>query len=311
MSICVGCDLGGTKVILQAMRGQDTLALDYFQSRDYAGFEQVLRAFIDAHQLKVDALCVGVAGPVQHGQAQVTNLPWRLNAADLAAEFGIAKVELLNDFQVIGFALDALPNNELVCLQAATADPQGVRALIGAGTGLGHAILTRHGGQEQVLPSEAGHINFAPLNPQQDQLNLFMRQRYPQVSYERLVSGSGLEHIYWFLSGGEGDSPPLNAASVSQAALDNDALGYAAMQLFLSIYGAAAGNFALACLPLGGLYIAGGIAAKIQALMAGPAFLDAFHNKSKMADLMRRFPIYLITNQQVGLLGAVRRAGLL
>jgi len=319
MSLLLGVDLGGTKTIFQALTSEAQqhreLALAQYASADYESFEQMLQQFLQQHHLlTIDALCVGVAGPVQGDKAKVTNLPWQLSASAIARQFDIAKVELLNDFQVIGYALDNLPASDLHCLQTGHGDDNSVRALIGAGTGLGHAILTRFDGRERVLASEAGHIDFAPRDREQDALLQFMRARYPQVSYERLVSGPGLEHIYWFLSGGEGEHPPLDAAEISTLASRESLTAEAknagaALQLFLRIYGAAAGNFALTCLPHGGLYVAGGIAARILPSFQNSGFMQAFHEKSKMQDLMQSFPVYVLSNPQVGLLGAVSRAG--
>ena len=319
MNVVIGVDLGGTKTILQAVDSsaatdKPPLAQAQYPSAEYDSFEKLLQAFLQQHQLPhIAAICIGVAGPVKRDVASVTNLPWRLSALSLAQQFAIAQVELLNDFQVIGYALDALPSSDLQCLQRGSHDEHGVRALIGAGTGLGHAILTRCQGQIEVLASEAGHIDFAPRNLQQDKLLQFMRSRYESVSYERLVSGPGLEHIYWFLSGGDGDAPPLDAAAISHAAMESAAQktnnnAWSALQLFLNIYGAAAGNFALACLPRGGLFVAGGIAARILPLFQGSTFMQAFQQKSKMQELMQGFPVYVLSNPNVGLMGAVNRA---
>jgi len=318
MSTVIGVDLGGTKTLFHAVSTVtsefQSLALTHYPSAEFANFEPMLQTFLQQHRLdQVEALCIGVAGPVNRQQASVTNLPWQLSAASISQQFNIEKVELLNDFQVIGYAVDVLPPSDVKCLQSGEPDGSGMRALIGAGTGLGHAILTRCQGRNQVLASEAGHIDFAPRDAQQDELLGFMRKRYQQVSYERLVSGPGLQHIYWFLSGGEGDSPPLDAAAISQAAMDSAAdkstnTAWAAMQLFLSIYGAAAGNFALSCLPRDGLYVTGGIAARILPLFKQSDFLSAFQQKSKMHPLMRSIPVYVIANPQVGLMGAVARA---
>jgi len=318
MSIVIGVDLGGTKTILQAVESDakagQALGLANYPSADFESFEQMLQAFLRQYSLEnVDAICIGVAGPVKQGNASVTNLPWRLSARDIAQRFSINTVELLNDFQVIGYALEDLPATDIQCLQSGHPDGQGMRALIGAGTGLGHAILTRFHGVDQVLASEAGHIDFAPRDSQQDELLQFMRARYQTVSYERLVSGPGLEHIYWFLSGGSGDAAPLDAASISHAALNSGAdksgnIAWSALQLFLTIYGAAAGNFALACLPRDGLYVAGGIAARILPLFKESGFMTAFHAKSKMRELMQGFPVYVVANPQVGLMGALARA---
>jgi len=320
MKKIIGVDLGGTKTIFHALTvdgsERESIAVTHYASAEFANFEAMLHTFMQQHQLdEIDAMCVGVAGPVIGDHASVTNLPWRMSAPVIERRFAINKVELLNDFQVIGFALDSLPANDLSCLQEGKRNIGDVRALIGAGTGLGHAVITRCHGQDQVMASEAGHIDFAARDGQQDELLRFMRKRHQYVSYEQLVSGPGLEHIYWFLSGGEGDAPPLDAAAISHAAMQPSAKSatnpaWAAMQLFLKIYGSAAGNLALTCLPRGGLFVAGGIAAKILPLFKESEFLQAFRQKSKMQELLEGIPVYIISNPQVGLMGAVARAAL-
>lgn len=317
MKVLAG-DIGGTKTLLQIAetdgRSYRSLVERRYESDRYSEFQTLLDEFLgDVGGAAVDlaAGCLGVAGPVEGDRAKVTNLPWKINRRELGLKVEVA---LINDFQAVGCGIEGLAAHDFVTLQAGEQRIHGIRALIGAGTGLGQAIMAWDGEHYRVLPTEGGHVDFAPTDVIQDELLQFLRAELGRVSYESVVSGPGLARIYRFLharerSGGghlgRGDDP----AVISTAALaDSDPIAARALELFIRIYGAQAGNFALSTLATGGVYIAGGIAPKIIDRLRKPDFLQAFRAKAPMTHLLEKMPVQVIMNAEVGLIGAVLTA---
>lgn len=275
--------------------------------------------------------CFGIAGPVvDESCSELTNLKWSLNAEVLEAELAIAKVALINDFAANGYGVLGLTADDIHTLQSAPVHPHAPIAVIGAGTGLGEAFLVPQDGCYHIFPGEGGHADFAP----QDSLSYLLCQYLQQtenishVSVERVVSGIGLLSIYKCLRDKEKfapESPALTAAfeaweqsllagapvsspaaTIAEAAMaGNDPLCRRAMGLFVRLYGAEAGSFALKLLPYGGLYITGGIAAKILPLIEQEKFLAAFLNKGRVSSLLKSVPVHIVLNPKVGLIGAV------
>ena len=320
MKILAG-DIGGTKTILRLADYADgafsVLAEQRYESRSFDSFEAVIKEFFHEYTKDdvIDAACIGVAGPVDQHTAQVTNLPWRLNSKTLAEEFAIGRFHLINDFQAIGYGIEQLNADDLVTLQEGKDTLHGTRAVIGAGTGVGHAILIRRGDGYQVLPCEAGHAGFAPANEEQVELLRFLLHKFDVMSVERVLSGPGIENIFSFLSGRyeeqlslalkndlqQGDPTPV---IVDYAMHGKDPVAVKTLDMFVDIYGSAAGNLALTALATGGVYIAGGIAPRILGKLTEGAFIKAFNNKSKMKNLLSTIPVKVINNPKVGLIGA-------
>jgi glucokinase len=197
-------DLGGTKILFQLSLQQGEVLLESeLASEDFDSFSDVLQCFLQhdaAQNVQIQAACIAVAGPVNGTQASVTNLPWQIDAVELEKTFSITKVHLCNDFEAVGYGIDQLEADELITLQqAGSAESANVRAVIGAGTGLGQAILTKTAEHWQVMPTEGGHVDFAPTSARQIVLLEHLMERFGHVSYERLLSGSGLVIIYEFL----------------------------------------------------------------------------------------------------------------
>jgi glucokinase len=292
-------------------------------SQDYASFDDALSAFLSdsvSEPISIDSACFAVAGPVIAGNASVTNLPWKLNAIDLADKFAIKHVHLCNDFEAVGYGINSLGEDDFITLQEGEPVNNFPRAVIGAGTGLGQALIVPEAEHWKVLPTEGGHIDFAPTNKRQILLLEHMMSRFGQVSYERLVSGVGLVSIYEFLRAylQYDESPELREAMISSdpgAAISDYAINYGdelasqALDMFIEIYGSQAGNLALTTLPRAGIYIAGGIAAKNVARFQTGLFINAFTAKGKMAELAKTIPVRLILEAKVGLLGARYLAG--
>jgi len=319
MAIILAVDIGGTKTLFQLSNDQgDVLFEQRLISADFAHFDLALAAFLNQDQLKdyqIDSACFAVAGPVSGRDASVTNLPWQLNADSLAVKFNIAVVTLCNDFAAVAYGIAGLEDKDILTLQHGDEKKTAPRAVIGAGTGLGQAVLVNNEQGWQVLATEGGHTNFAPTDQQQIALLSHLMIKYEQVSYERLVSGVGIKDIYEFLLLDQkhtvsdalqealkvGDT----AAVISEFAREyDDALAQATMALFISVYGSQAGNLALTVLPMAGLYIAGRIAVKNKHLFEQGLFMTAFNAKGKMAGLMTTIPVRSILNEQIGLVGA-------
>lgn len=306
-------DIGGTKTWLRLSCAGRVLREERFDSAAFAGLTPMVAGFLD--DAAPESACFGVAGPVRGGSAQITNLPWRIDAAEIAARFAIPRVELINDFQAVAYGIEALAPGDLLTLQSGQVQQQGPRAVIGAGTGLGEGYLVWQDGAYRALPSEGSHADFAPADELQAELWRWLKKRYGHVSWERVVSGPGLEVIYRFLrERGEMEESSLlaeamvagdPAAAISDFALAHrDPLASAALDLFVAAYGAEAGNLALKILASGGVYVAGGIAPKIVERLEDGGFMRAFLNKGRFAGLLSGIPVQVVLNPQVGLLGA-------
>lgn len=319
MTTTLAADIGGTKTLFQlTMENGEILLEQEYVSQQYARFDLVLAAFLSQDQIKhytIKHACFAVAGPVSGCDAKVTNLPWQLNSDELAKSFNIKYVHLCNDFEAVAHGIACLTDDEIITLQQGEVDKTLPRAVIGAGTGLGQALLFPIGSEWQVVSTEGGHTDFAPTDNKQTVLLEHLIERFGHVSYERVVSGSGLVTIYEFLRAYEqyDENPQLRqamissdpAAAISQFANEQgDPLALESLDLFIQIYGAQAGNLALTVSPRGGLYIAGGIAAKNSERIKQGKFINAFIAKGRMQSLMEKIPVYLITQPKVGLLGA-------
>jgi glucokinase len=258
----------------------------------------------------------------------LTNLNWFLEARRLEKELAIARIRLINDFAAVGYGILGLETTDLHTLQEVTPQPDAPIAVLGAGTGLGEGFLIQQPGGYQVFASEGGHTDFAPRTGLEFQLLQYLLEKYDiqRISVERVVSGQGIVAIYQFLRDrqiapesaeigqvirtweqetGRSEKSVDPAATIAQAALEKrDRLSEQTLQMFVDAYGAEAGNLALKLLPYGGLYVAGGIAAKILPLIKEGQFLRAFGQKGRVSSLLERVPVHVILNPQVGLIGA-------
>lgn len=312
-STFLSADIGGTKTLLQLSDASGkTLRQQSFPSGRYSTLTEILDEFLRGTDIPV-AACLAVAGPVDGRRVKFTNLPWEVDADQLAAHFGITRVELINDFQAVGLGIAALQPIDLLTLQVGSEQARGVRLAVGAGTGLGVAFLSWQNDGYTVHPSEGGHLDFAPQDETQVALLRYLQARHDHVSYERLVSGPGLVTIYEFLrdSGRAAPSSTLVAAMQSgdpAAALtqSDEPIARLAVDIFVMLYGAVVGNYALFALPRGGIYLAGGIAAKIAQRMQTGDFLAAFLAKGRYTELLRSLPLHVVTHPNVGLFGAER-----
>jgi glucokinase len=312
-ALYLGVDLGGTKTLLalaEARDGRPVVQVERrYENAGVATFADVLRRFLAETGPRAGAIegaCVGVAGPVDGRRVRVTNLPWLLDADELSRELGGAPVQLLNDFAAAAHGIDVLDAAALATLQAGEPVEHGAQLVLGAGTGLGVAFRIWTGARYQVVAGEGGHFGFAPADAVQTALADALRARLGRVILEHVVSGPGLARIHAFLGERGAEAEP---AEIARAALeDGDPDASAAIDLFLSCYGAVAGDFALTCLARGGVFVAGGIAPKLLARMRAGGFLAAFRDKGPYDALAARFPVHVVTDERLGLLGALAAA---
>jgi glucokinase len=312
MKIVAG-DIGGTKVLLQlvdaSQAGRTVLAEERYESNAYPTFESMLGAFVSDHvPSPIDAACFAVAGPVFADRAEVTNLTWKIDALALAKQFAIGRVSLINDFYAVALGVPILASADFVVLNAGSRVNFAPIAILGAGTGLGEANLVHDGAKWNVVPSEGGHADFAPQDEEQSLLFLHLHAKYGHVSWERLLSGMGLLNIHNFLSGQERAYDETLPKEIAQAFADGDPIAARTFAIFVDIYGAEAGNMALRLLARGGVYLAGGVAAKNIDRFTDGKFMEAFLRKGRFRQILAAIPVNLITNPKVGLLGAAEMA---
>ncbi|AGY59122.1 glucokinase [Gloeobacter kilaueensis] len=318
-------DIGGTNVRLALFedRGDhlETLAEQSFLTHAYAGLEEIVALFLDRQgHKKVDQASFGVAGPVIDGQVHATNLPWLIEASTLQSALDLMDVGLINDLEANAYGIALLRPSDLVVVNAGVPGATGNAAIISAGTGLGEAGLYWDGHRHRPFATEGGHTDFAPAGELQVELLQYLTAEYGRVSWERVLSGPGLYNLYRFLRDtGRGKESAATQQQLRQAedlpsvigrsALSgNDPLSEQALDLFVALYGAEAGNLALKIMARGGLYVGGGIAPKIVAKLRTPAFLQAFVAKGRLQPLLEAMPLSIILNDRTALLGAARYA---
>lgn len=348
MTYLLAGDIGGTKTILRLVQAHEPnpatpviLKTEFertYSSQAYPDLVPMVKEFL--HQAAIDGghayaperACFAIAGPVVNNTSSLTNLAWSLEGDRLQAELDLHRVELINDFEAVGYGVFGLAPDDIHTLQEGEPDGNAPVAIIGAGTGLGQGFALATSGRPLVFPSEGGHVDFAPRSELEFQLMRYLidKHQISRVSVERVVSGQGIVAIYQFLRDREfaTETPEVAeaitawerqtglstktidpAAVISLAAAEGrDRLCQKTMEIFVSAYGAEAGNLALKLLPYGGLYVAGGIAAKNLALMIAGTFFEAFSHKGRVSPLLDRVPVYIVLNPQVGLIGAALRA---
>lgn len=316
-------DVGGTKCNL-ALFAENNGRLEFvfrerFASKEFAQFDYIIREFARraAPQLggeKIRAAGFGVAGPVINNRIHATNLPWIVDADTLAREVGVKSVVLVNDLGATGHSLEHLPPEDFCVLNPGTPVPGATLALLAAGTGLGEGILFWDGNRYKVVPSEGGHSDYSPRTDQQVELLKFMRHRYPQVSWELILSGRGFRTLHEFLAPSvkhpifeDPDADP--APFITKSGLDHSCpVCVEALDLWTNIYGAEAGNLALKVLALGGVYVAGGIAVKILPKMKDGTFFNAFKDKWHFEKMLLNVPLSIVLNESAPLIGAAYEA---
>lgn len=301
----LGGDLGGTKTLL-ALADDDghIVRQQRYASADFADFADLLADFLGS-QRGITAACFGIAGPTDGQIAKLTYLPWQLSAADLGQRFAISRVTLANDFAAAAHGLTRVAPENILTLQRGTPLAAAPRLILGAGTGLGVAGLLPQGDGYRVIPGEGGHFGFSPQTPQQGELWRWLQAQHGRVTTEDIVSGPGLGRVHAFLGG----SPTTPEAIGAAACTGKDERAAATLQLWLACLGAFAGDLALHWLARGGVYLAGGIAARLLPQVDCAPLLSAFAAKREHAALMPAMPVHLVTDDELGLHGALVLAG--
>lgn len=324
MTILAG-DIGGTKanLALYEVEARGSLALideRRYVSHDYESLESLIEEFIKGHDRELRAACFGIPGAVVDGEARLPNLPWLVSRKNLAAALKLNEVHLINDLEATAHGIGALDASQIVTLNEGEAEGRGNLALMAAGTGLGEAALFWDGARYRVAASEGGHADFAPRNKLEMELLAYLLTKHQRVSYERVLSGPGLVNVYnFFKESGRAAEPAWlaealaasddQAQTIAEAALAEKAeLCVRALELFVTIYGAQAGNLALIFKATGGVYVGGGIAPKIIGKLGDGLFMKAFKAKGRLSPLVAAMPVHVIMNPKTALIGAAHYA---
>jgi glucokinase len=305
-------DIGGTHSRLELLCLTDPPQLLHghtYHNDDYPDLGTIGREFLRQASASPDLACLAVAGPVIDNCMNLTNRGWQVSGAELATQLGVPHVHFINDLEAVGYGLQCLQPADWVVLQEGTMVPQAPIGVVAAGTGLGECFLTWDGHKYRVWPSEGGHTDFAPRNDRELGLWKYLQAKFGRVSAERVVSGPGLCHIYNYLAQvfPEQAKPELLAAQNPALITQNvhDPLCSQAVDIFIANYGSEAGNLALKLLARGGIYLAGGMAPRLVERFRQGGFMRAFLDKGRMGSVLSRIPVFLVTNQRVGLLGAM------
>ena len=312
-------DIGGTKTNLGLfLKGKERpvpKVIETFSSQNAPDLEHIIRQFLEIHPAPVTHACFGVAGPVVNGKSKTTNLPWNISEDRIKKQFNFHHVKLINDLTATAMAIPLLNKDEFFPLNRAGSIKDQNLALIAPGTGLGKAMLIYQNGRYLPVPSEGGHADFAPNSEAEMKLWQYLHQHYGHVSIERVVSGSGLVNIYnWLKDSGRLNEPDWlkqklkemdPAKAITEAALASKDPGCVeALNMFVSIFGAAAGNLALTGITTGGVYLGGGIPPKILSKLKEDIFMEAFTNKGRFKGFLEKIPVKVVLNDKAALIGA-------
>jgi glucokinase len=288
-----------------------------YMSQQRDGLSGILADFIKTEGIPVHSACLGVAGPVRTGRSKISNLPWVIDAREVATQLKLNSVGLLNDLEAYAYGIDGLESKDFITLSEGAEEAEGNRAVISAKTGLGMAGLYWDGFRHHPFACEGGHADFAPRNELQTELLAYLQKKYGRISCERVLSGPGIKNIYDFLRDAhKAEEPewlrtqmstaPDPPALISQLALQGNAICDQALSIFVSVFGAQTGNCALNFMSTGGIFIGGSIAAKIVPKMKDPVFLESFLDKGRMGTILKDMPVKIVVNDDCGMIGAAR-----
>ncbi len=316
-------DVGGTKTNLAYYEQQGDRLVpvlsESYPSQNYPSLSDVLAVLQGEHPQRITAAAFGIAGPVVDNRCRLTNVNWTVDGDEIARSLGLSSVGLLNDLAATAYGILRLERSDIVTLQAGDPQRHGAIGVIAAGTGLGGGALIWDGSRYRAIPSEGGHADFAPRTDVEMDLLRFLQKSYPSVGVERVVAGPGILNIYRFLRSRTTAAEPSwlasamrsgdPSAAISRAAMEGkDETCVKALDLFVSAYGAEAGNIALRFLATGGVYVAGGIAPKILPRLQSGLFRDSFISKDTYRQLLENIPLHIVLNEKTALLGAAHYA---
>lgn len=315
-------DVGGTKVrlaLFEERGGITCIDEEKFASRDFPNLSALLMQFLShEHRKQITVACLGIAGPIKNGTCKATNLPWEISSKVIQQELGISKVNLINDLEANAWGLRCLSPDEFFTVNVGE-EEAGSRALISPGTGLGEAGLYWDGMTHRPFACEGGHCDFGPTSEEEIDLLQFLRVKYAHVSYERLLSGSGLYQIYRFLidTNREKEDPSIAALMqqnepqriITEKGISKQCpVCVRTCRIFVKLLGSEAGNLALKFLALGGIFIGGGIVPHLVPFIEEGDFMKDFVNKGRLSAVLSKIPVKVVLNEKTALLGAARFA---
>ena len=318
----IAVDIGGTnsRFVVAEAECHATVKILFektYQSNNYPDFHAVLDQLLyDARVTGADYMCLALPGVIKNQKTSLTNLDWEIDARELEQHYPINNISLINDFEAAGLGVDTLTDEDVIVLNHGMHDPENIhntiKVITGAGTGLGLSWTQqcKSNGKLEYHGTEGGHIDFAPCDDHQILLLEYMLKQHNHVSYERILSGQGLMQLFHFCQQTAGVEQTLSLLpeEIQTRADSGEPVAQAAMEMFVSVYGAFIGNLALLYRPAGGIYIAGGIAAKMVSRIQSQNFLQACFKKGRMSHLVEQTPIMLIINERLGLQGALKKA---
>src|ERR1700676_304157 len=315
-------EIGATRTRLAAFETEGSrlkrVVEKNYVSQQHDGLSGILADFIKTKGIRVHRACLGVPGPVRAGRSKISNLPWVIDAREVAKQLKLDSVGLLNDMEAYAYGIDGLESKDFITLSEGAEGAEGNRAVISAKTGLGMAGLYWDGFRHHPFACEGGHADFAPRNDLQMELLAYLQKKYGRISCERILSGPGIKNIYDFLRDAHKAEEPEWLRTAMSAAPDPPALisqmaleGKAAMcdqslSIFVSVFGAETGNCALNFMSTGGIFIGGSIATKIIRKMNDPVFLESFLDKGRMGTILKDMPVKIVANDDSGMIGAAR-----
>ncbi len=324
--IVIAGDIGGTNSRFRLCEVNGTNIKEIFsktyKSSESSEFINIVLQFVKEANINLKDIyssCLAVAGPVVNNSIEVTNLPWFIRESDLQAALENPKVKLLNDFSANAYGIETLKKEDIYTLQQGVPEPSALKAVVGAGTGLGVAYVHRHAEETLVFPTESGHVDYHPVGDEQAALLGYMRKKLHRVSVERILSGPGIYNIYKYVSENaiynqkenhklkaklhQGDNN--QAANIVEFALEHeDPMALRTLDIFIKTYGSVTGNVALSSIPQGGLYIVGGIAPRLLKQMTDGRFMESFLDKGRMSGLLKEIPVHIVMNTNIGLQGS-------
>jgi glucokinase len=317
-------DIGGTKTNLAYFNEENGRVVPVhtrsYPSQQYHSLPDIVAEMLKEVPARITAAAFGVAGPIVEGRSKLTNLGWEVIAEEIRERLKLPRVGLLNDLEATAYGVLNLPEKDRLTLQHGEVREHAAIAVIAAGTGLGEGALIWDGRRYRAMPSEGGHSDYGARNELEMELMRFLLTKFKRVSYERILSGPGFATLYEFFRSRSREPEPtwlaeeINAgatpaAAISRAGLERtDPVCVQVLDLFVSLYGAEAGNLALKVLATGGVYIGGGIAPKILPRIQEGGFLEAFTNKGRHSPLLKSMPLYVILNDKIALYGAAHHA---
>src|ERR1700689_1640667 len=315
-------EIGATRTRLAAFETEGnrlrSVVEKNYPSQQHDGLSGILADFIKTEGIPVHGACLGVAGPVRAGRSKISNLPWVIDAREVATQLKLNSVGLVNDLEAYAYGIDGLESKDFIALSEGVDEAEGNRAVISAKTGLGMAGLYWDGFRHHPFACEGGHADFAPRNDLQMELLASLQKKYGRISCERILSGPGIKNLYDFLRDQQKAEEPewlrtaMSAAPdppalISQMALEGKApICNQALSIFVSVFGAETGNCALNFMSTGGIFIGGSIAAKIVPKMKDPVFLESFLDKGRMEAILKDMPVKIVANDDSGMIGAAR-----